>query len=74
MTGSTLAILIAIFAAVCAWTMYSGLKKMRLARENPDHPQAPLLAKAGKVQAIAGGAMLLLNILFNLPLIGALLK
>lgn len=67
MSGSTLFVIIAIFAAVCLWTIYAGLKKMRLAKENPGHPQAPMIAKIGKIQAIAGAAMLLLNIVLNIP-------
>lgn len=73
LTPSSLLIMIGIFAAVCAWTMLSGFRKMRMARQNPAHPQAPLLAKMGKIQAFAGGAMLLANILFNLPALRALL-
>lgn len=67
-------LLLALFAAVCLWQLFSGLKKMRVAKDNPSDPRASLFAKAGKVQAILGGVMLAANILFNAPALLALLR
>lgn len=56
-----------LFAAICLWQLLAGLKKMRIARDNPQDPRAPLFAKMGKLQAILGGVLLVANILLNLP-------
>ncbi len=73
MTPTALLVILALFAAVCLWQLLAGLKKMRLARANPGDPNAQLLGKAGKLQAILGGVMLAANILFNLPMLKAVL-
>jgi hypothetical protein len=62
-----------IFAAICVWQMLAGFAKLRTAKAHPDHPQAAMLARVGKIQAIAGGVMLAGNIVFNLPALRALL-
>ncbi len=72
MNASTLLLILALFAAVCLWQILAGLGRMRRARANPQDQNAPLLARTGKLQVIAGGAMLALNILLNLPALSAL--
>ena len=69
MTSSAFVWIALIFAAICLWQMLAGLAKMRRAKADPRAPEAPILRRFGQIQAIAGGAMLLLNILFNLPLL-----
>ncbi len=71
---STLVWITIAFAAICLWQMLAGLSKMRRARAEPGHPHAPLWVKMGRIQAIAGGAMLAGNILLNLPMLRALLS
>lgn len=73
MTGSSLLLLIALFAAVCLWQLLAGLKKMRLARANPADPHAQMMGKMGKIQAGLGGVMLAANVLLNLPALRMLL-
>lgn len=67
MTPSAFLWIVLIFAAICLWQMLAGLAKMRRAKAAPLDPSAPLMRRFGMIQAVAGGAMLLLNILFNLP-------
>jgi len=73
-TPSTLVWIVIAFAAVCLWQLFAGLSKMRRAKAEPGHPHAPLWAKMGKIQAIAGGAMLAGNIALNLPMLQVLLR
>jgi hypothetical protein len=73
MTGSTFALIVAVFAAICLWQLLAGLGKMRQARANPQDPRASVLMTAGRIQAIAGGVMLAGNVLLNLPALSALL-
>ena len=59
--------IVLVFAAICLWQLLAGLSKMRRAKANPQDPAASLMHRFGKIQTIASGAMLLLNIVFNLP-------
>ncbi len=59
--------LILVFAAVCLWQLVSGLKQMKAAKADPQHPNSAALYKIGRIRAILGGVMLVGNILLNLP-------
>ncbi len=73
MTGQTLLLIIAAFAALCLWQFLAGLGKIRRAAAIPSDPQAAMLGRMGKIQMLAGGLMLAVNLLLNLPAIMALL-
>ncbi len=73
MAASSLLWIVALFAAICAWQMLSGWKKLRAARSSPNDPHAQMRGRIGKIQAMAGGAMLVANIVLNLPVLRALM-
>lgn len=73
MTGGAFLLILALFAAVCLWQLLTGLKKMRMAKDNPSHPNAAVYARVGKIQAIAGAAILAVNILLSWQAVRALL-
>ncbi len=60
------AAIILLFAALCLWQLWSGVRQMKAAKARPDNPNAAALYKVGKIRAWAGGGMLAANILLNL--------